>query len=107
MDREDTRLVNFLRTYKPLAPEPREDCEVRLLYLIGQHPHRSLGRWRWLGLVALAIAGVWLTPRLQLQVAEVLTEQERQEIISELLHDLSLPELPDGSGLWLDSPVEL
>ncbi len=105
MDREDTRLVNFLRTYKPLAPEPSEDCEARLMCLISQNPHLSYGRW--LGLVALAIAGVWLTPRLQLQVAEVLTEQERQEIISELLHDLSLPELPDGSGLWLDSPVEL
>jgi len=110
MDREDRQLVNFLRAYKPLAPEPKEDCEAHLLYLISQNSPLSPRLRGWLGLIALVIAGaagVWLMPRLQPQLAERLTEQERQEIVSQLLYDLSLPELADNASLWLDAPMEL
>jgi len=112
MDREDTQLVSFLQTYKPLAPEPSEDCEVRLLCLISQTAQPSsknpyLAKLWAVGLAIAGLLGVWLAPKLTPQMAEVLTEQERQEIVSQLLHDLSLPELTDSSGLWLESNAEL
>jgi len=112
MKQEDTRLVNFLQTYKPLAPEPSEDCEVRLLGLISQTAQPSsknpyLAKLWAVGLAIAGLVGVWLSPKLTPQVAEVLTEQERQEIVSQLVHDLSLLEMGDSSGLWLESNAEL
>ncbi len=112
MDREDRRLVSFLQAYKPLAPEPSEDSEVRLLCLISQTAqpssrNRYLGKLWAVGLAIAGLLGVLLAPKLTPQVAEVLSEQERQEIVSHLLHDLSLLEMGDSSGLWLDSNAEL
>jgi len=110
MDREDRRLVSFLQTYKPLLPEPSADCESRLLCLISQTAQPTTKNYHvlrllavWCGLAITGLVGVWLAPKLTPQVAEVLTEQERQEIVSQLLHDFSLAELADSSGAWLES----
>lgn len=99
---QDDKLIAFLKQHQPLCPPSPPLFEEQLMEIIARSPRKISSRPKHLGVITLMAICAGLGFGLskinspQPQLAEQLTDREREEIVSYLLDDWPAKTSQDG-----------